>query len=107
MSIDIKGGSITSLCHSIGQTVTGKYTIGETQYSVEAVCGPCSSGGCLGQCGVGCNGPPRFTQECFNHDLCVGATGTILRPCLDEFMAAAPGFFFAPYCFCNSDLTVA
>jgi hypothetical protein len=102
-SKQIKPEAWTSLCESIGETVTGTYTIGSTNYNEEETVGPCGSGDCLGRCGLGCEKPPpptlqRFTQECLNHDLCAGATGKWLGPCRDEWDAAVSGFLFATDC---------
>lgn len=100
----------TSLCDRIDETISGTFTIGRRgggpAVVQEAVCGPCGFGGCLGRCGTGCganpnSAPQRFTQECFNHDLCRQATGDNLGRCRDEFRAAVPGFFFAPDCDCR------
>ncbi len=98
----------TSLCDLIGQSVTGHYTAGGETVTVQAVVGPCGvddANECLGRCGAGCQPNPgdpaavqRFTQECFNHDLCTRATGQILGPCHEEFVAASPGYFYAPDC---------
>jgi hypothetical protein len=100
----------TSLCASIGQTVTAQYTIdGEVQEEL-AMLGACAANECLGRCGTGCAANPdnpaapnRYTQECLNHDACNRATNPgeplgILPPCRDEFQTAAEGYFFAPDC---------
>ena len=91
-----------SICPNLGQTLVGQYTLkirGNEQTIVEqAVVGPCYSGECLGRCGPGCGGEQSYTQECFNHDLCAGATGKNMGPCRDEFAAAADGYFSAPDC---------
>lgn len=100
-----KKPAYTSLCSQTGGTVTGTYTVGQSTFSETAQLGPCYSepNQCLGRCGAGCGGAPgaaiqRFTQECFNHDLCTRKTGHILFDCADEFNAATNGFFFAPDC---------
>jgi hypothetical protein len=95
--------TITPICSQINSSITGTYTVGGVSYTQTATCGPCGSGECVGRCGPGCSVPPspfvqRFTQECFNHDLCHGATGQILGPCADEWVKAAPGFFFGTDC---------
>lgn len=55
---------------------------------------------CVGRCGPGCQSPrkypfnERYTQECLNHDLCMGATGwhwnnwLEVGPCGDEYRVA-------------------
>lgn len=100
----------TSLCASIGQTVTAQYTIdGEVQEEL-AMLGACAANECLGRCGTGCAANPdnpaatnRYTQECLNHDACNRATNAwdplgLFPPCSDEFQVAAEGYFFAPDC---------
>jgi len=98
----------TSICDLIGQSITGHYTAGGETVTVQAVVGPCGvddANECLGRCGSACQPNPgdpaavqRFTQECFNHDLCTRATGQILSPCREEFVAASPGYFVATDC---------
>lgn len=62
--------------------------------------------GCVGRCGIGCMptfpqpNAYQYTQECFNHDMCLSA---LLRGqgddvCMDEMWAAAAGFLSAPDC---------
>jgi hypothetical protein len=100
----------TSLCASIGQTVTAQYTIDGAVQAELAVLGACAANECLGRCGTGCAANPanpaatnRYTQECLNHDACNRATNPwdplgLFAPCRDEFQAAAQGYFFAPDC---------
>ncbi len=92
-----------SLCDQIGNTRRGIYIIGDTYHIEEEEIGPCASGDCFGRCGPDCGLPPnplvqRFTQECFNHDLCARATGEWFGPCTEEWSIAAPGFLFATDC---------
>jgi hypothetical protein len=42
--------------------------------------------------------PERYTQECFNHDLCVRSTGHRLEPCKTEFDIAQEGWTCAEKC---------
>jgi hypothetical protein len=100
----------TSLCDSIGQTVTARYTIDGEVHEEPVVVGPCGANECLGRCGTGCTANPgnpadvsRYTQECLNHDVCNRETNPwdplgVFPPCRDEFAAAAEGYFFAPDC---------
>lgn len=97
--------SITSLCGSTGSIISGSYTVRGQTYTESGQLGPCYSkpNECLGRCGAGCTGPPgnsiqRFTQDCFNHDLCTRSTGGIFGECSDEFQAAIDDFFFAQDC---------
>ena len=116
--------AFTSLCNRIGQRVTATYDINFIVVTITirtgVVVGPCASGGCLGRCGSGCDSTPgsppaavqRFTQQCLNHDVCTREVGLdpigALPPCLNEFVAATPGFFFAPDCAAlTGDYTVA
>ena len=123
----------TSLCESIGEEITGSYTLDGVDVStcegledcnwnfqtntcecaeVETV-GPCVSGDCFGRCGSGCGIPPypgiqRFTQTCFNHDLCCRKLlnhgvpkiwcFVPYGPCGDEWSAASHDFIFATDC---------
>lgn len=94
----IKPQVYTSLCPNIGETIIGIYTNNNQIIQVPAVIGPCYTDECLGRCGPGCNGSQVYTQQCFNHDLCTGATGRWFGPCKDEWLAAADGYLFAPNC---------
>lgn len=96
----------TSLCDKIGEEITGTYTIWIFPITKKKTVGPCASDGCMGRCGAGCGWNPfgnpayvqRFTQECFNHDLCTRATGNPFGQCMDEWILAAPGYLGAPDC---------
>ena len=94
----------TSLCDSIGHNITGTYDITEgTPVTESETVGPCASGECFGRCGAGCGSPPdpliqRFSQDCFDHDLCARAAGEWFGPCRDEWIAAADDFLSAPDC---------
>jgi hypothetical protein len=97
--------SYTSLCGLTGTTISGSYTVSGQTYTESGQLGPCYSkpNECLGRCGKGCTGAPgnsiqRFTQDCFNHDLCTRSTGDVLGECSDEFRAAIDDFFFAQDC---------
>jgi hypothetical protein len=105
-AIDISGSNVqtfTSICNTIHKpAVATYYTLGGAVHKSVTVGPVCYIAPALGRCGVGGGPDPgiglvqRFTQECLNHDVCVGAIGTLL--CVPEFNAAAPGFFFAPDC---------
>ena len=59
------------------------------------------SNDCLGRCGPGCGSfdfDERYTQECFNHDLCTRSTGNILGPCTTAFDIAQEGWTCAEEC---------
>lgn len=100
--------TIRSLCSVEGKTAKGTYTVEDEQRQKNRRVGPCyfkpSQGdACLGRCGPGCGIPPNptiqiFAQDCFNHDLCTGETGTILGECADEWRAAADDFLFGRDC---------
>lgn len=100
--------SIKSLCGTAGRRTTGVYTVGREERTERAQVGPCyfqpaRGSQCLGRCGPGCGAPPeptfqQFAQDCLNHDLCTGFTGTILGECADEWRAAADDFLFASDC---------
>jgi hypothetical protein len=97
--------SYPSLCGITGSTISGSYTVRGQTYTESGQLGPCYSkpNECLGRCGAGCTGAPgnsiqRFTQDCFNHDLCTRATGGVFGECYDEFRAATDDFFFAQDC---------
>lgn len=100
--------TIKSLCGTTGSRTKGTYTVEEDKHTETAQVGPCyfrpaQGNHCLGRCGPGCGAPPeptfqQFAQDCFNHDLCTGFTGTILGECADEWGAAADDFLFASDC---------
>jgi hypothetical protein len=110
----------TSICGEIGSDETAFYTLDHMLQSSSATVGPmCYVAPATGRCGMGGGPDPviglvqRFTQECFNHDVCCNVTGdrvlTIAgvsvnvcgfkgNDCLPQFRKAAIGFFFAPSC---------
>ncbi len=97
--------SFPSLCGITGSIISGSYTVSGQTHTESGQLGPCYSkpNECLGRCGAGCTGAPgnsiqRFTQDCFNHDLCTRGTGGVLGECSDEFWAAIDDFFFAQDC---------
>jgi hypothetical protein len=83
-----------------------------TEQSVVVGPFPFESGGCMGRCGRGCvgDGPPNnelniFTQNCFNHDLCVLVLDDLfpglgfLHPyCNQMFVYTIVDFFFGSTC---------
>lgn len=118
--------TFTSFCDSIGETIRGFYVIPKEYVDCGFSCGdgaetfelsngayvcieyaevgPYNTAPCLGRCGPGCsddiwgNEDHAFTRECFNHDLCAGATGEWMGPCRREFFMARDSFFNAPDC---------
>ena len=123
MFTNVALAAYTSICEVIGIEIKGTYTLesldvttceglAHCYWDLQAnVCrceewetlGPCNYGGCIGRCDAGCAGVlgssiQRFTQECFNHDLCRRYTGEQLGDCSDEFWAAAHGWSSAPNC---------
>lgn len=95
-----------SLCDDIGHRVTGSYTKGGQRVVKTKVLGPCAARDCLGRCGLGCSRAPggvppyvqRFTQACFDHDLCARYEGIADPGCFDEFEKTFDDYFFAPDC---------
>jgi hypothetical protein len=68
---------------------------------------PFEPDGCVGRCGRGCigdgfpnNGLNRFTQNCFNHDICGReiALGLAHPYCMQMFLYTVNDFFFAEDC---------
>jgi hypothetical protein len=66
---------------------------------------PFEQGDCFGRCGKGCigDGPPNrdvniFTQNCFNHDACVGQLGYLHPYCNQMIIYAIVDTFFGPEC---------
>lgn len=64
-----------------------------------------SGNDCFGRCGKGCigDGEPNnevniYTQDCFDHDLCVGNEGTIDAECNWMFIYAIDDFVYGPTC---------
>jgi hypothetical protein len=104
-------GSFTPICNEIGGLGVAVYDFKGIQHDTVTVGPVCYMGRALGRCGTA-GGPDtfpfnigwvqRFTQECLNHDQCCDVT--MNSPpicgvaCLDEFITAVPGFFFAPDC---------
>lgn len=88
------------LCERLGRPATGYFTARGQAWRQTMVVG---SHDCTGKCGQGCAPDGRwdqgtYTQECFNHDLCVDMTGENMGDCEDEFWAAADGFLNGPHC---------
>ncbi|MBI4690688.1 MAG: hypothetical protein HY754_10565 [Nitrospirae bacterium] len=126
-SIDTQSTTWTSLCKEIGESYTATFTLSDSslcgkyencsfdESTMTCTCtetiGPCESGYCYGRCGDKCSsigdnllgnyaGIQRFTQECFNHDLCARAEGGrgLGENCRDEFKLAKGGYFHATNC---------
>ncbi len=99
----IQPQAFTNTCNQRGTAVTGSFDdFFKTYTQTKTVGNPTSA--CLGRCGVGCvQSEPQvrkrqYTQQCFNHDLCVGHFGTTLGFCSDEFTAASDDYLNAPNC---------
>ncbi len=110
---------INTICQSIGQEKEGKYA-DDGQFcgiwrglkinrpnnpwanSENLILGANS---CVGRCGKGCigdgqpnNGLNIYTQDCLNHDLCVGNRGMINAECNWMFILAEDDFWNGPDC---------
>lgn len=99
----IQPKAYTNICNQRGTAVTGSFDdLFKTYTQTKIVGNPASA--CLGRCGVGCiQSEPQarkrqYTQQCFNHDLCVGHFGSTLGYCSDEFTAASDDYLNAPNC---------
>jgi hypothetical protein len=116
--VNVQADTFTPICNLIGAKTTANplpflsqtVTVGPQCYA-EPAFGRCGKGGGP-DLGIGL--VQRFTQECLNHDQCctvfgsnpVGpadlcgpeTSGSNIPLCTPEFIAAAPGFFFAPDC---------
>lgn len=93
--------SWTLICNKIGQIHEGQFTaLGFTKILTAPI--GMKDTECYGRCGAGCGTWPddmfKYTQECFEHDLCNRDQGTQLGECSDEFWIAASGYLFAPRC---------
>ncbi|MBK8815760.1 MAG: hypothetical protein IPN42_09765 [Methylococcaceae bacterium] len=95
--------AFVNTCNQRGKAVSGSFDdFFKTYTQTKTVGNPASA--CLGRCGVGCvQSEPQlrkrqYTQQCFNHDLCVGQFGTTLGFCSDEFTAASDDYLNAPNC---------
>jgi hypothetical protein len=101
-----------SICDKIGQIHEGYYNydiFGGGQSSSHLV-GGCN---CFGRCGIGCPDPPSFglpftgnkyTQSCFNHDMCVDHFGYVDIRCDIMFPKCADDYLGAPECSKRPDL---
>lgn len=92
------------LCDEIGNEIAGSYDTEEGETITKYMTlGPCCEGNCFGRCGLSCEFPPHpliqaFSQDCFNHDLCVWETGEQLGVCADEFVAAIDDYVLSKNC---------
>jgi hypothetical protein len=101
-----QSGSWTSLCGQVGTRQSATYDkFSNTVVVKKPRLSQCyeQATACFGRCGKGCNRlqparMQRFTQDCFNHDLCVRDLGDDAPACADEFYAAADDFFYATDC---------
>lgn len=99
----IQPQAFTNTCSQRGTAVSGSFDDFFKNYTQTKIVGNPASA-CLGRCGVGCvQSEPQlrkrqYTQQCFNHDLCVGQFGTTLGFCSDEFTAASDDYLNAPNC---------
>ena len=98
-----------SLCTT--QNRAAVYDIGNKLYSFTTKVGPCynQANQCLGRCGRGCQGDgptnsatvQRFTQDCFNHDVCLLRTDEpngLGGQCGDEFRLAIDDYLLGTDC---------
>ncbi len=99
----IQPKAFTNICNQRGKAVSGSFDDVFKTYTQTKIAGNPASA-CLGRCGVGCiQSEPQerkrqYTQQCFNHDICVGHFGTTLGFCSDEFTAASDDYLNAPNC---------
>ncbi|MGZ3712871.1 MAG: hypothetical protein ACXVBE_13995 [Bdellovibrionota bacterium] len=99
-SVPSPSAQFTSICNKFGQWNTGYFNVGRGREKRRGIVGYPD---CLGRCGEGCGGSRnpkegKYTQECFNHDLCNRTTGENMGVCEDSFWSAADGFLNAPEC---------
>jgi len=61
---------------------------------------PFDLGECVGRCGPGCTTLPGnvYTQDCFNHDMCVRELGLVHPFCNHMFMQCVEDFLYGPDC---------
>lgn len=93
--------SITSLCHLVGSRRTAVWDANGTTHAKSFVVG--GHGVCKGHCGGGCpSGARSYTQDCLNHDACVGEENACARcpvgVCGDEWWSASDDYVRAPDC---------
>ncbi|MEM1202416.1 MAG: hypothetical protein AAGN66_04240 [Acidobacteriota bacterium] len=98
--IDI-GRAITSLCNHVGSWRAAIWDANGTTKSKNFIVG--GHGVCKGHCGGGCpSGDREYTQDCLNHDACVGEEGACaacpVGVCGDEWWAASDDYVSAPSC---------
>jgi hypothetical protein len=99
---------IEDICGKVNQLHEGEYPIWGiwTPFAPREVGPyPWDLADCLGRCGKGCvgDGPPNndiyiFSQDCFNHDVCVGDRGTFDLGCLIAFDETFDDFLFGASC---------
>jgi hypothetical protein len=100
----ITSQAISMMCQERGKCGYAFYSDKKGAHSVKAVVGDPASK-CLGRCGSGCSGTSNnkrvYTQECLNHDICIGIVGTGYlgnklygkkNQCKDEFNAAIASY---------------
>jgi hypothetical protein len=90
------------ICSDIGKSRRASFTLNHSDVSMDLIVGD-PTDGCPGRCGPGCRQPyewrrQQYTQECLNHDACVGVTGHWLKECMQTFLSAAIGYMTAPEC---------
>lgn len=99
---------IEDVCGKVNQLHDGEYPIWGTWTPFaprEVGPYPWDLGDCLGRCGKGCvgDGPPNnniyiFSQDCFNHDVCVGDMGPLDLDCIIAFDETFDDFLFGASC---------
>ncbi|MEM9555278.1 MAG: hypothetical protein AAGC60_13565 [Acidobacteriota bacterium] len=93
--------AITSLCSAVGTWRNAYWDANGTNKVKAFVVG--GHGVCKGHCGGGCpSGDREYTQDCLNHDACVGEEGACaacpVGVCGDEWWAASDDYVSAPSC---------
>ncbi len=92
----------TPICDQIGTLQEASFKANGENFTIQRIIGDPKSK-CAGRCGTGCfqamqKVNRRYTQECFNHDMCHRIVGTIFGECADEFWAAVNGYSSALSC---------
>jgi hypothetical protein len=77
------------------------YPLRCTQFTAVVGPYPYDLGDCMGRCGVGCSAifpGSVYSQDCFNHDMCVGELGLTHPYCNQMFILCIDDFLFGPAC---------
>jgi len=105
---DFSAADIDDVCEKVNQLHDGGYPvffIWRPFFDREVGPHPWEQGECMGRCGRKCagDGPPDnglsiFSQDCFNHDVCVEDQGELNLDCMLIFDDAFDDFLFGPSC---------